>query len=141
MKFISEFFTKRKKVSIYATNDSYRLVSYQSEDGKVKEKLFNQTNLVTPARIKSKDNEVYLYKVQAEGDPRSDYRVPKGHRFFRYKTKKELFREKFPVLKVTWANNVHNCNKRYDNFQEYIEADFSNKMTKKVLTIDTSTTR
>ena len=140
MKFISEFLNKKKKINIFNTEDSYRLISYTSEDKKIVEKIYNKTNLEAPNRIKSKDGTYYLYKIYQHSEPMVKYEVPIGHRFFRYKTKKEIFAQKYPILKVTWANNIQHCNNQYKTFQNYLESVLNiNNFHKKIITLDIKT--
>lgn len=126
---------KKKKVSIFHTDDSYRILSYVSKDGKIIEKIWNGTNLKAPVRVLSKDKSIYLFKSEVSEYSNIKYTVKSGERFFRYKTKEEILKYRESLLKLGWANNVQDCNKRYNNFREYLEVGIS-QINKKSITLD-----
>lgn len=135
MSILSSFFKKKKKVSIFRTDDSFRLITYSSLSGK-SEAIWNNTNLIPPNKIISKDKKEYLTKVESSEFPIMNRILKSGDRYFRYKTKDEIFKDRIDLLKVGWANNVQDCNKRYNNFKEYLEVGIS-QINKRILILDT----
>lgn len=134
---LSEWFSNKiKKVSIFKTNDSFSNILYKSKDKKVSEIVWNGTNEVSPKTIISKTKKEYLYKHSIKNTIPNINEIPTGQRFFRYKTRQEIFKDRLAVLKVGWANNIQNCNKRYNNFQEYLEVSTS-QMNRKILVVET----
>lgn len=118
---LSDIMTRRgNKKKPIRKETSHSLLLYQDESGEVQERIFNGTNLPPPTHVYTLNGIKLNYVEVVPGYVNIPaYSPTPGDRVLTYKDPQKFIRERKGAAKLAWEHNFNECQKLYNDFEEY----------------------